>query len=296
MFVRKIAIDKLGAAAALLAAGLVTGLGACTASLDQLQSSLQSPSFLSDRQSAGAKSAAPSPAPATAPSRLAAPTVEQLALARPAAVEPKAGAGDANRAVARASAGGAMHAASHAARKDVAFGAPYPAGAIVVANDERALYFISQQGRAIRYRVAIGVFEQEWTGLEFVSDKRENPTWYPVAAPGEAPREPVPGGDPTNPLGPRALYLGRTLWRIHGTPAPGSIGQAVSNGCIRMRNEDILDLYSRVPLGTEVYVVFSLRDPPPQARGRKLMPEPAARNQVSIKAQSRLNDDASAHR
>lgn len=156
-------------------------------------------------------------------------------------------------------------------RRIVRFDAGYPAGAIVVANRERALYLVLEHATAIRYPVAIGSFTEEWTGHEFVTDKKINPTWHPVPEPGQAPREPVAGGDPTNPLGVRALYLGRTLWRIHGTPSADSIGQAVSAGCIRMHNEHVIELYDRVLLGTEVYVVERLTDPAPAHRGRKII-------------------------
>ena len=149
---------------------------------------------------------------------------------------------------------------------------PYPRGAIVVVNEERALYLVGEGagGRSIRYPVAIGSPSEMWTGVEFVADKRTNPTWIPVSADGRPAGNPVPGGDPTNPLGRHAIYLGRTLWRIHGTIAPGLIGAAASNGCIRMHNEHIAELYDRVTVGTEVYVVDSLSSPPPTHRGRKI--------------------------
>lgn len=149
---------------------------------------------------------------------------------------------------------------------------PYPKGAVVVVNEERALYLVGEGvgGKSIRYPVAIGAPEEMWTGVEFVADKRTNPTWTPVSADGRAAGNPVPGGDPANPLGRHAIYLGRTLWRIHGTIAPGLIGAAASNGCIRMHNEHIAELYDRVTVGTEVFVVDSLSSPPPKHRGRKI--------------------------
>lgn len=163
------------------------------------------------------------------------------------------------------------HRKADTGRRLVPFTLPYPPGALVVVNRERALYHVGSDGTAVRYAVAIGSFTEEWTGLEFVTDKKVNPTWFPIAEPGAAPREPVPGGDPANPLGARALYLGRTLWRIHGTPASESIGQNVSNGCIRMHNEHVIELYERVMLGTEVYVVDRLTDAAPMHRGRKVI-------------------------
>jgi len=156
-------------------------------------------------------------------------------------------------------------------RQVVDFTAPYPPGSVVIVNGERALYHVGPDQTAVRYSVAIGSLGEEWTGVEFVTRKRINPTWYPVPELGKDLRDPVPGGDPTNPLGARALYLGRTLWRIHGTPAVESIGQAVSNGCIRMRNEHVAELYEKVLLGTEVYVVRNLSDPSPRHRGRKIL-------------------------
>lgn len=156
-------------------------------------------------------------------------------------------------------------------RRIVAFAHSYPPGALVIANRERALYHVFPDGRAMRYPVAIGSFMEEWVGFEVVSDKKINPTWYPVIEPGKEIRDPVLGGDPVNPLGARALYLGRTLWRIHGTPAIESIGQNVSNGCIRMLNEHVAELYDSVLLGTEVYVVDRLADPAPTYRGRKVI-------------------------
>lgn len=158
-----------------------------------------------------------------------------------------------------------------APKRIVNFAASYPAGAIVIVNRERALYHVAVDGKATRYPVAIGSFTEEWAGLEFVTDKKVNPTWHPVQEPGKEPREPVLGGDPANPLGVRALYLGRTLWRIHGTPASDTIGQAVSAGCIRMHNEHVIELFDRVMLGTEVYVVDKLSDPVPGTRGRKVI-------------------------
>jgi lipoprotein-anchoring transpeptidase ErfK/SrfK len=155
-------------------------------------------------------------------------------------------------------------------RRVVRFAANYLPGSIVVVNRERALYLVTADHTAIRYPVSIGNSAQQWTGLEFVTAKRVNPTWYPLAEPGRPTPVPVPGGHPDNPLGPRALYLGTTLWRIHGTSAPGSIGRAVSNGCIRMLNEDVLDLYDRISLGTEVFVVAHLAAPPPVLPGAKL--------------------------
>lgn len=131
----------------------------------------------------------------------------------------------------------------------------HPMGTIIVVNKERKLYYVLKNGRAIRYPVAIGTPDNQWTGSYHVQSKAENPSWSPPWNPGYT----VPGG-PGNPLGARALYLGWSLYRIHGTNAPGSIGTAASHGCIRMFNEDVKDLYERVHIGAPVHVVDSLED------------------------------------
>lgn len=133
-------------------------------------------------------------------------------------------------------------------------------GTIIVETSERALYFVEAGGTAIRYHVAVGSEAFGWTGTAIVQRKAEWPTWTP---PAEMRRRwpHVPAfmeGGPRNPMGSRALYLyqnGRdTLYRIHGTNAPMDIGTAVSSGCIRMHNEQAIDLYNRVPVGTKVIV------------------------------------------
>lgn len=145
----------------------------------------------------------------------------------------------------------------------------YPVGSIVVVNAERALNYVQSEGEAIRYPVAIGTRGEQWTGREVITDKKENPVFYGMGEDGDRP-DPIPGGHPTNPLGARALYLGKTFWRIHGTIVPGSIGKAASNGCIRMHNTHVIDLFERASIGTEVYVVRTLAEAPPLAKGRKL--------------------------
>lgn len=145
----------------------------------------------------------------------------------------------------------------------------YAAGTIVIVNSERRLYFVEPDGTARRYPIAIGVPDEQWVGRELVTDKKENPRWIEPDDDGDG--EVIKGGEPHNPLGKRALYLGRTLWRIHGTIAPHSIGKAASNGCIRMHNADVVDLYERVAVGTEVVVVNKLGDKRPARPGRKLV-------------------------
>lgn len=147
----------------------------------------------------------------------------------------------------------------------VPFKAAYPAGAIVVVNGERRLYLVLGKGQAIRYPVAVGREDEVWTGKSFVQAKVRNPEWVPV----DEPERRVPPG-PDNPLGERALYLGWTLYRIHGTNSPGSIGSAASAGCVRMHNHHVKDLFERVHIGAPVFVIDSISSGRVDARPRKL--------------------------
>lgn len=142
-------------------------------------------------------------------------------------------------------------------RELVALDKSYPMGAIVISNSERRLYYALGNGMALSYRIAVGEPHMQWTGQTFVQSKAKNPGWTPP--PAMRRRKPylpvyMPPG-PRNPLGIRAIYLGWTEYRIHGTNAPGSIGAAASSGCIRMLNPDVVDLYDRVHIGAPVYVV-----------------------------------------
>lgn len=128
----------------------------------------------------------------------------------------------------------------------------YAVGSIVVVNNERKLYYVTGKGEARRYGVAVGSNAELWMGRTFVAAKVVDPKWIPVNG-----DDPVDGGDAKNPLGKRALYLDWSLLRIHGTPSRKSIGSAVSNGCIRMLNEDVVDLFDRVHLGAPVYAIES---------------------------------------
>lgn len=144
-------------------------------------------------------------------------------------------------------------------RKTVSFDPQYTPNQIIVSFGDRRLYWIYKRGRAVSYPIAVPREQSRWQGVTSVSLKRENPSWTPTPEMRqENPKLPsfVPGGHPLNPLGVRALYLGSSLYRIHGTDAPWTIGQAVSKGCIRMHNEDVLDLYPRVPTGTKVTVTW----------------------------------------
>lgn len=134
-------------------------------------------------------------------------------------------------------------------------------GTLVIDTNNRFLYLVMDNGMARRYGVGVGKPGFEWAGEHRVTRKAEWPEWIPPqemitreAAKGHYLPAKMEGG-PENPLGARALYLGSTLYRIHGTNAPWTIGYGVSSGCIRMRNEDVTDLYGRVPVGTKVIVM-----------------------------------------
>lgn len=143
------------------------------------------------------------------------------------------------------------------ARETVPF-AGYSAGTIVVKTNERRLYYMLGDGTAVRYRVGVGRAGMKWTGTSYVSGKYIRPAWKPPAVVRrDKPSLPnvIPGGAPSNPMGAAALTLGSTEYAIHGTNKPSSIGGFVSYGCIRMYNDDVLDLYSRVRYGAQVVVL-----------------------------------------
>ena len=129
-------------------------------------------------------------------------------------------------------------------------------GTIVVSTNQRRLYYVLGGGKAVRYGIAVGMEGYAWSGVSTVTAKREWPDWTPTS--GELTRFPnLPShmaGGPDNPLGARALYLGDTLYRIHGTNEPWKLGGGVSSGCIRMSNDDITDLYNRAKIGATVIV------------------------------------------
>lgn len=132
-------------------------------------------------------------------------------------------------------------------------------GQIIVSFTDRRLYFVPERGRAIAYPIATPRRQDRWQGVLQVTRKATNPGWTPTSEMRrENPSLPshVPGGHPQNPLGSHALYLGSTLYRIHGTDAPWTIGQPVSKGCVRMHNADVNDLYRRVGVGTKVTVTW----------------------------------------
>jgi lipoprotein-anchoring transpeptidase ErfK/SrfK len=149
--------------------------------------------------------------------------------------------------------------ASGGRRQTVSFSPQYAPGQVIVSFGDRRLYLVTRPRQALSYPIAIPRDQSRWEGVTTVTMKRENPSWTPTEEMlRENPRLPswVPGGHPLNPLGVRALYLGSSTYRIHGTDAPWTIGQAVSKGCIRMHNEDVLDLYPRVPVGARVTVTW----------------------------------------
>jgi lipoprotein-anchoring transpeptidase ErfK/SrfK len=141
-------------------------------------------------------------------------------------------------------------------RQAVYYRSQHPVGTIIVETRERHLYLIESETRALRYGIGVGREGFTWSGLLQITQKQEWPDWHPppemIARQPYLPR--FMAGGPGNPLGARAMHLGSTVYRIHGTNAPETIGHAVSSGCFRLVNEDVIDLYDRVPVGTRVIV------------------------------------------
>lgn len=136
----------------------------------------------------------------------------------------------------------------------------YPVGSLIVRTPERALYYVSGKGEAIRYSIGVGREGMQWSGQSSIVAKAEWPAWNPPAemikreaAKGHMLPDHMAGG-PTNPLGARAMYIGGRIYRVHGTNNEASIGGAVSSGCIRMMNADVIDLYDRVKIGAKIFV------------------------------------------
>jgi lipoprotein-anchoring transpeptidase ErfK/SrfK len=146
--------------------------------------------------------------------------------------------------------------ASPIPRTTVNFDSRYAPGTVVVNTAERRLYLVLPNGQALRYGIGVGRDGFRWSGIHRVSAKKEWPSWTPpsqmLARRPDLPRHMAGGVD--NPLGARAIYLGSTLYRIHGSNEPETIGQAVSSGCFRMTNDDVADLYNRVSVGATVIV------------------------------------------
>ena len=147
--------------------------------------------------------------------------------------------------------------ASPIPRETIEFKGPYSPGSILINTSERRLYFVLPGHQAIKYGVGVGRPGFEWSGVRQIAAKREWPDWTPppqmLKRRPDLPRHMEGGID--NPLGARAMYLGGTLFRIHGSNEPDTIGQAVSSGCIRMTNDDVIDLYDRARLGAPVIVL-----------------------------------------
>jgi lipoprotein-anchoring transpeptidase ErfK/SrfK len=142
-------------------------------------------------------------------------------------------------------------------RQLVSYSTDEAAGTIIIDTPKTYLYYILGGGKAVRYGIGVGREGFTWSGVQVVTRKAEWPDWSPPAE--MLNRQPylprVMAGGPGNPLGARAMYLGDTAYRIHGTNQPGTIGKHVSSGCIRMLNEDVIDLYARVNVGTKVIVL-----------------------------------------
>jgi lipoprotein-anchoring transpeptidase ErfK/SrfK len=141
-------------------------------------------------------------------------------------------------------------------KQEVFFRTTEAPGTVIIDTKGRFLYLVQGDNRALRYGIGVGRDGFQWSGLERISRKQEWPDWRPP--PEMIERQPyLPrfmAGGPGNPLGPRAMYLGKTVYRIHGTNQPETIGHAVSSGCFRLVNADVIDLYDRVPVGTKVII------------------------------------------
>jgi lipoprotein-anchoring transpeptidase ErfK/SrfK len=175
-------------------------------------------------------------------------------------------------------------------RAVVSFRTTESPGTIVIDTGNTTLYYVLGQGRAIRYGVGVGREGFTWSGVQTVSRKAEWPDWHPPAE--MIARQPyLPrfmAGGPGNPLGARAMYLGNSLYRIHGTNDPSTIGKFVSSGCIRLTNEDVSDLFSRVEVGAKVVVLP--KNAPVMARGgdgRTVRPAAAGPRPVAATSASR---------
>jgi len=177
----------------------------------------------------------------------------------PAEYQPYPALGPAGQGYAPAAYGGVEHPPVDPMfnRQEVEYDAKQSAGTIVIDTPHRFLYLVEGGGKALRYGIGVGRPGFTWAGEKTISAKREWPDWRPpdemLKRRPDLPR--YMAGGPDNPLGARAMYLGSTLYRIHGSNEPWTIGTQVSSGCIRMRNEDVTDLYERVKVGTKVIVM-----------------------------------------
>jgi len=146
-------------------------------------------------------------------------------------------------------------------KRRVSIDKKYSPGTIIVDTSERRLYFVMKRGKAMKYGIGVGRDGFQWNGTHRITRKAEWPTWTPPKRmiarvkreTGKQLKSFYPGG-PNNPMGARALYIGSTIYRIHGTNQPWSIGQAMSSGCIRLANDDVTDLYNRAKVGSRIIV------------------------------------------
>ncbi|ARP97963.1 L,D-transpeptidase [Pseudorhodoplanes sinuspersici] len=190
---------------------------------------------------------------------------------------------------------------AHLRRQIVSYRTSEAPGTIVIDTPNTYLYYVLGGGRAIRYGIGVGRDGFRWSGTQTIGRKAEWPDWNPppemIARQPYLPR--FMAGGPTNPLGARAMYLGNTIYRIHGTNAPSTIGTRVSSGCIRLTNEDVTDLYKRVKIGAKVVVLPDHGRAP--AMVKRTSPQNAAQSEQrpaaqSDRRQSVVIDVSSAHR
>jgi lipoprotein-anchoring transpeptidase ErfK/SrfK len=179
-----------------------------------------------------------------------------IGLAHAEAVEPSDGTVSASGRTSSAFSAGAYK-STYKGKRTISYSGRHRPGSIVISTRSRTLDYVLPGGKAIRYGIGVGREGFQWSGSTRVARKAEWPGWTPPAAMRK--RQPylpvhMPGGI-NNPLGARALYLGASIYRIHGTNQPHTIGHAVSSGCIRMVNEEVIDLYGRVRVGAPVYVI-----------------------------------------
>jgi lipoprotein-anchoring transpeptidase ErfK/SrfK len=169
-------------------------------------------------------------------------------------------------------------------RQVVSYATHEAPGTIVIDTPNTYLYYVLGDGRAIRYGIGVGREGFTWAGVKSVTRKAEWPDWYPpaemIARQPYLPR--MTSGGPGNPLGARAMYIGGTMYRIHGTNDPSTIGKQVSSGCIRLTNDDVIDLYNRVAIGAKVIVLPQTRSA--QQRRPALAAQPPRSERVSAYA------------
>jgi lipoprotein-anchoring transpeptidase ErfK/SrfK len=223
-------------------------------------------------------------------------SAQQSAFADPSFRSPAAFARTAPQPEAMQDFDGAVEVPSQLRRQIVSYATREAPGTIIIDTPNTYLYYVLGNGRAVRYGIGVGRDGFRWSGTQRVARKAEWPDWHPPAE--MVARQPyLPrfmAGGPSNPLGARALYLGNSIYRIHGTNAPSTIGGRVSSGCIRMLNEDVVDLYQRVKVGTKVVVLPDggrrLRDiarniaPRPARQPAARAPEPVAASASAIEA------------